>query len=75
MPIYLAPFTFVLGAALIVWGVRRPASEFADDRRRGWSQPGWPVGNAIGALPVPLARSTWVFLGLLVIAGSVLAVV
>jgi hypothetical protein len=75
MPVYLAPFGFVLGLLVIGYGVKRPRSELADDRQRGFADPGWPSVKAIGFLPVPLARAVWVFLGLMIIAGSVLSVV
>ena len=75
MPVYLAPFGLILGLAIIGYGIKRPRSEFADDRQRRLSAPGGPVVKAIAYLPIPLARAVWVFVGLLVVAGAILSVV
>ena len=60
-----------LGLAVTAYGVLRPASDFAEDRRRRPADYGWPVAPLIARLPLPLARATWVAIGCMIVAGGV----
>ena len=75
MPVFVAPFGFVLGLGVAAYGLFRPAQEFKEDRHEQWGDPGWPVTPVIAWLPRPLARAVWVAIGLLICAGSILSFV
>ena len=72
MPTFMVPFGIVLGVAVAVYGLKRPAAEFADDRRR--SAIGYPFLNLIARLPLPVARAIWVGLGAMIVLGAIVAV-